>query len=235
VIQTRLIYKSDTVAIAYHICLDQRRSKVAFAFSGFGNRLLFGEGLGRDFLIENGFDVISFISTRDDWFQGLPQSIFPLLDKLCVDHGYRRRVAMGSSMGGYAAICFSRLLRCDVVLAYSPQYNIADGSDQRFGPSINIIDWKYPIDPDSISDICRYKLVYDDKDIDRRHAERIRSLIKHENFESVIFRHTGHATIVFLSEIQMLKHVSLCLLNGARPDLKEIRSRRNRSLTYLIA
>lgn len=232
-IETRLIYKSETVAIAYHKHLNQRDSQVAFAFSGFGNRRLFGEGLGRDFLIDNGFDVISFISTKDDWFQRVPQSIFPLLDKLCLDHGYRRRVAMGSSMGGYAAICFSRLLRCDVVLAYSPQYSVADGSDQRFGSSINTIDWKYPISPESISDVCQYKLVYDDKDIDRRHAERIRGLIKRENFESVIFKHTGHDTIVFLSEIQLLKHVSLCLLNGARPDFKEIRSRRNRSLIYL--
>ena len=95
---------------------------------------------------------------------------------------------MGSSMGGYAAIAFSKYLRCDTALAYSPQNEITIQSDPRFAGHVENIEWVYPISAETIADACKFFVVYDNKDLyDKMHAERLRSIIPAERYVEILF------------------------------------------------
>jgi hypothetical protein len=63
---------------------------------------------------------------------------------------------MGSSRGGFAAIAFSKLLKCDLVLAYAPQANDTMKQDPRFAETVRNLEWVYPICETSTEPGCLY-------------------------------------------------------------------------------
>jgi hypothetical protein len=227
------IYASDSLRIDYFWNDANGRGKLAFVFSGRGNRILGGNSFGGDFLLANGFDVVAFKSSEDDWFQKTPADIFVTIDALCAQKGYRSRVSMANSMGAYAAIAFSRLLKLDAVVAYSPQYSVLPSFDRRFEAD-PAIDWRYVISCETIAETCRFVIVYDKLDIDRFHVRALKAIIPAENFEELILPYTGHGVTTYLHEIGRLKDTTLSLLQGRRPSLRELRAERRRSGQYLI-
>ena len=58
---------------------------------------------------------------------------------------HARRVAYGTSMGGYAAIQLSAALKLDAVLALSPQFEVDKAYDTRWKVLANSIDYRYRI------------------------------------------------------------------------------------------
>jgi hypothetical protein len=189
---------------------------------------------GGDYLIENGFDVVNFNSKRNDWFQSVPHHIFGAIDAIDCANSYEKRVAMGSSMGGYAAICFSKYLKCDIVLAYVPQHNITIQSDPRFAGFIETIEWIYPISEPTVGQGCKFCLVYDDKDAyDKMHVQCLKSIIPRESFSEIALPYAGHSVLFYLLELGLLKHVSLSILTGKPIQVSELRKNRKQSRQYL--
>ncbi len=141
---------------------------------------------------------------------------------------------MGSSMGGYAAIAFSKYLRCDTALAYSPQNEITIQSDPRFAGHVENIEWVYPISAETIADACKFFVVYDNKDLyDKMHAERLRSIIPAERYVEILLSYAGHAVVFYLLEVGLLKQVSLNALTGNPLQRSELRKNRKQSRQYL--
>lgn len=229
----RMLYETESLKIE-HFRSNSRNASVAFVFSPFGNRILSGNLYGGNFLLENGFDVISFKTTQYDWFQSIPREVLDAVDALCVRENYSRRVSMGSSMGGYAAICYSKLLKCDVVLAFSPQYAITDHFDVRFADYGDKIEWRYIIDQDAVCLKSKYFLVYDNFDDDKKHVQELRKLIPPARLTEIKTPFSGHSTTVFLLESGLLKKLTLGVLRDERaPGRAELKKNRRSSIEYL--
>lgn len=228
-----LIYGAETLRIEYRRGATDAERKLAFVFSALGNRVLSGDISGGDFLADSGFDVVNVNSIRNDWFQSMPPEAFDAIDRAIKPVGYHQRVALGSSMGGFAAICFSRLLKCDRVLAYSPQFDASPAFDGRFAPATADLAWRYRITSDSIASNCDYCFVYDDRDHDATHVARLRALIAPDHVREIVLRHAGHATVYYLFEIGRLKEVTLAALTGGPAPLRALRSDRRRSRQFL--
>jgi hypothetical protein len=232
-VSSSVLYETETLKVE-HFKSDRRNGSVAFIFSPFGNKILSGNLYGGNFLLENGFDVVNFKTTEYDWFQSVPDEIFSQIGAICRKENYQRRVSMGSSMGGYAAICFSRLLECDIVLAFSPQYTIRNHFDVRFADYGDRIEWRYAIDEASICHHAQYYLVYDSFDDDRKHVAELRKIIRSERLTEVITAFSGHSTTVYLLETGLLKKLTLGILRDNRaPGRNELKQNRRSSIEYL--
>ncbi|QGM44477.1 hypothetical protein [Methylocystis heyeri] len=229
----RTLYETESLKIE-HFRSNSHNPNVAFIFSPFGNRILSGNLYGGNFLLENGFDVINFKTTQYDWFQSIPPEVFDAIEALCIRESYGRRVSMGSSMGGYAAICFSKLLKCDVVLAFSPQYAITDHFDIRFADYGDKIEWRYIIDDDAFYEKSNYYFVYDNFDDDKKHIEELRKVIPPDRLTEIRTPFSGHSTTVFLLETGLLKKLTLGVLRDERaPGRAELKKNRRVSIEYL--
>jgi hypothetical protein len=233
-IQSKILHRSDTMSIEYHCNEDRQNRQLAFLFSSLGSKILNQNINGGDYLIENGFDVVNFNSNRNDWFQSVPRHIFGAIHAIDRAKGYEKRVAMGSSMGAYAAVCFSGHLKCDIVLAYVPQHNLTILSDPRFAGFVEEIEWTYPINEESLGNQCKFCLVYDDRDLyDKMHVQRLKSIIPDESFSEIVLRYAGHAVLFYLLELGLLKHVSLSVLTGEPIRVADLRKNRKQSRQYL--
>lgn len=227
---SKILFKTDTICVECFFKKSRARNSIAIVFSSFGNRSLVGNPYGGNFLFENGFDVISFKSTRDDWFQSLPKMALELAARVCKKYKYV--IAMGTSMGGFAAICFSKYFSCERVLAYSPQFRIKDGFDPRFSyvPEMERI---YEISRETIKDNCKYTFVYDKCDYDRFHIDELRNFIPEGNFIELTLPHVGHELSIYLYEVGLIKDVTISLLRGERLDKSKLLKGRRASRVYL--
>ncbi len=230
--ETKLLFTSDSLQIEYRSG-SRPRLGLAFVFSALGNRALTGDISGGNFLFESGFDVVNINSVMNDWFQSMPEPALEALERLANCSRYTIRVALGSSMGGFAAICFSRRLNCNRVLAYSPQYDPSPQFDGRFAQVTRDLSWRHVITDTSISEHCEYCFIYDDRDFDARHIERLRVLIRPDLIREIKLRYAGHATVYFLLEIGRLKEVTLTVLTGKPISIRALRADRRRSRQYL--
>jgi hypothetical protein len=232
---SKVLFKTDTLCVEYFFKNRSNTDKgIAIVFSSSGNRSLVGNPYGGSFLLDNNFDVISFKSIRDDWFQSLPKYALEQALRV-VDNGkYSNTISMGTSMGGFAAICFSRYFRCDRVLAYSPQFSIKDNFDNRFY-YIQKMDWIYEISSETISSDCKYMFVYDNRDFDARHIDRIKGIIPPDNVCELILPHVGHELSVYLYEVGLIKDVTISLLRGNVPNRGRILEKRRESQVYIGA
>lgn len=70
-----------------------------------------------------GLSTIGFMAKRGNWF---PQSSMHLAAKVALPliNGYDSNVIYGGSMGGYAALKYSRLLKGKVIISLCPQWSI---------------------------------------------------------------------------------------------------------------
>jgi hypothetical protein len=231
---SQALYESESMRIDYYRKSDRQNRQLAFVFSSLGSKILNRNVNGGDYLIENGFDVVNFNTNRNDWFQSVPAAVFEAIAAIDRAGAYEKRVAMGSSMGGYAAIAFSNLLECDIVLAYSPQHDVTIQSDPRFAGYIESIAWSYPISSDTVRPACKFCIVYDRKDLyDSRHAQTIRSVIAPESYSEIILPYAGHAVVFYLLELGLLKHVTVSVLTGRSLQPRDLRKNRRRSRQYL--
>ncbi|MFL5285545.1 MAG: tetratricopeptide repeat protein [Rhodopila sp.] len=82
-----------------------------------------GRGFAEAFLYKYRIDAIHVVPRSNSWFQ-YPDISAALAVVVAQTAGYARRIAYGSSMGGYAAINFSDHLEVDRVIAISPQFSI---------------------------------------------------------------------------------------------------------------
>lgn len=156
-------------------------------------------------LAKYGFNVIGVMPKHRSWFpaqsmQAMYAAIEPYLT------AFQQRIAYAGSMGGYAAIKYSRMLNLQRVVALVPQYSIdpEDVHDPRYNMFFNKeINQDMQITEADVSAQCEYIVVYDPYcEEDRLHYEKIRQLIPYLHTLKLPF--TGHDAIAVLASSALL-------------------------------
>ncbi|HEN8799555.1 TPA: hypothetical protein U8251_002130 [Pseudomonas putida] len=227
------ITKSPNVVIDYFHKPLNLPEIVAITFTPSGNRVLDGLGFGGKFLLDNKIDLISVKCNNDSWFQTIPEDSFELINQIIENKGYSTIVAYGSSMGGYAAIQFSKRFKCNIVLALSPQFSIIESFDKRWESHAKKVEWKYNISSNDLESSCKYYVFYDPHDLDKEHADRVLALSAEANVTNVAIPFAGHPVSHYLQETGVLKEVALSIFRGDTPHDINLRKNKARSKSYL--
>lgn len=229
----KTFFCSETLVIELFYSESIPRNGLAYVFTPSFNRTLEGNPYGGKLLASHGFDVIVFKTIEDDWFQSVPESVFSDIDRFAAEGSYCQRIAYGSSMGGYAAIAFSKMLHCDLVVALSPQFSITQSYDTRWLAFSRNIQFKYLIDENSVSKKANFIFVFDNKDLDALHIQRISQLIDERRVGFIKLPFVGHPAVHYLSEVGVLKDFVLKIIFGEKIDIVDLIRRRRGSRSYL--
>ncbi len=197
---------------------------------------------GEKFYLENGFNLISVIP-RWKTFYRTPDIITFLaqLSEAGVLDTYPKIVTIGSSMGGFGAATFARLMKADCTLAIAPfstlNPDLAHWED-RWPEQTAELDWSGPL-ADAATEIAappRAILIYDPFDgKDRNHVQRLHSARTAMARETVMLRYPGggHEVAKPLAWLGMMKELSLGAFHGGLdPDAFYKRARMRRRLGY---
>ncbi|MET4665327.1 alpha/beta hydrolase [Sphingomonas sp. PvP056] len=230
------LYRSDTLLVRQVAIEGCDRWVITFDHHSIGDGFD-RKGFGESFLQANGISAIHVLGRGNDWYQY--DDIFAAAAVVrAATSGAVRRVAYGSSMGGYAAVRLADAIGADAVLALSPQWSIDPAIaswDNRWSQDAHRIRWlstmAVPLRPAPSS-----VLVYDPHlPLDRRHA----LLIAEQTGSHLLpVAHCLHPASTFLGEVSLLRGLLEDLLYDrfdARAMATEIRARRATSSVYLGA
>jgi hypothetical protein len=195
-------------------------NRLAFTFSEAGNRQLDGPGFGGKFLIDSGFDVVAIKSASDTWYCDFGVSYTDkILEYLSSTGGnYSWHCGYGSSMGGYAAIRFSRVFNLNSVLAISPQFDIMQDWDRRWSTQAKAFRDMRPVDASDLDETCSYFIVYDPYDLDRLHFEQYEKVISPKQMTPVRVQNSGHPSGQVLRDTGLLQSIAFSVLTSATID-----------------
>ena len=232
------IFRSADLAIDFFSWRDRLNQNLAITFTPFGVAgavSLEGAGFGGELLLRNDFDVVAFKSTKNIWYQNVTAEIISAVENFISARAvcYAKRVSYGSSMGGYAAIQFSRSLKFDTVLALSPQFQIDQPYDLRWHAAAQTIDFKYRINADAIADNCKYFVAFDPGTEDLHHVEKLRELICPARLVEIATPFSGHPAGHYLAETGLIKELVLSVLQDGTVEHIAVGRHRKRSKTYL--
>ena len=209
------IFSSDNFRVDYFAAANPSGA-LLFTFTQFSNRQLNGFGFAGHFAVNNGFDLISIKSNIDDWYKTFPLNAFDRIDDYLSRQSVRHchRATYGSSMGGYAAIRFARNVNANIVFAISPQFDIAQSWDRRWGAAAKATGLLHTMSDADICDTCKYVLAYDPFDLDRLHVEKFAEIIPHYSLERIELPYAGHPVVFMLRDFGVLSKISLSVLLG---------------------
>lgn len=164
----------------------------------------------------SGYSGLFFISHWNHWFNTfeLETAIESCLNIL---EGFEKKIFMGASLGGHAAIRLSRRIGAHVVLAISPQLcinpAIVGHYENRWKDEHKeILSYGKPISLDTCSE--EIYIIYDDKHaIDARHATEINRLIPCQLYS---LGDSGHSSVRPLADLGLLER--MFDLGGCRDD-----------------
>lgn len=151
------------------------------------------------------YPVIGIMPKLKSWFPqssmlGLLAAIKPILEN------YKKVVAYGGSMGGYAAIKYAKPFQVSRVVAMVPQYSIhpEEVADRRYTDFYDhTVNANMRIQAEDIVEDCEYIVVYDPYfDLDREHYLKIKALIPH--LHTLHLPYTGHDAIAVLANSALL-------------------------------
>jgi len=228
------ILSTNNLKIDYFYNSENLNNSLAFVFSPSFNRELDGNLFGGNILFKNGFDVVNFKNSSDDWFQSVPSEIFLNINNRISEKHYKKIISYGTSMGGYAAIAFSKLLNPDLIIALGPQYSIDEDFDKRWFNLSKEINFVYRINKDTVKNDCEYFIVYDNKSDDEAQIKKLLEVLPQNKCFIKRLPYTGHSTAHFLDEIGVIKTflIKIALHNS----FEEINFSvcRKKSKTYLM-
>jgi hypothetical protein len=196
------------------------------------------KGFGENYLIKRQISAIHFISKDNHWWQTPePAAAVSELHRLGLVGGNRKVTLYGSSMGGYAALMLSRMIKPRRIVLFSPQYSI-DPARVPFEKRWRTYAAKLQFDHDDmaagIDHDAEIQVVYDPFfEPDRQHVALIEKL---RPVNHVPIRFAGHNTARTLEELGIITRVIDDLLFGAF-DVREFlrlyrRSRAGSSLFW---
>jgi tetratricopeptide (TPR) repeat protein len=193
------------------------------------------EGFGANFIQSLRIDAYHVLCSGNDWYQyaEMTDSMYSLRDAIA---NYSTIVTYGSSMGGYAAIKYARLLGATRSIAISPQVSI----DRRKVPfetrwaneakRIKFIDDEVI---EALTTAIHISVMFDPNDLDGRHVKMLRTGVAKLTTVPVPF--AGHGAATFFRETGDLKGAMTDLILGSyNPSTWAIRRRKSRlsSPTY---
>ena len=230
--RSHILASSETMKIEYFYSENRDPKGLVYVFTASMNRNLEGNHHGGEVFFRNGFDTIAMKISNDDWFQSVPSNVFEVIDSIVNKKKYKKKIACGSSMGGYASIAFSKLLDCDVVIVFSPQYSIEEEFDKRWESFANKINFKYRISFDSIKSDCKFFIFYDNKDPDDAQVKKLLEILPFDNIQLIKLPFTGHPTALYLSEIGLIKDLVIKIANENSVEGVDFFQNKRHSKTY---
>lgn len=156
-------------------------------------------------LTKFGFNVVGIMPKQKSWFP--ESSMLAMLEAIRAWIApFQTRIAYAGSMGGYAAIKYSKLLGFKRVVALVPQYSIdpEQVTDNRYNmfyqPELN---HDMQVQAKDVSAECEYIVIYDPYcPEDRAHYEKLQTVVPNLNTLNLPF--TGHDAIAVLASSDLL-------------------------------
>ncbi|MCA0420520.1 MAG: tetratricopeptide repeat protein [Proteobacteria bacterium] len=181
--------------------------------------------------------TIHVVNRRNSWYQE-PEWRGMVAAITAATAPYRRVLAYGSSMGGYAALRFGKMIGATSALAISPQYSMQrdkTGFDTRWAKTVNRIRWRPELAGPLPADLPA-AIVYDPAHaFDRRHVELI---AREMPVRRIALPFSGHPSGTYLGECGLLRPLALAVLAGETDFtdlLQAARDHRQDSTSYFIA
>lgn len=208
----KVLFEGQDILVRGHFPGDVKTLMVSFTSrienKATGHRK---EGFGERFLDASGVAYLCFINRRNHWWQTREvENAYRAIDEEYQLSRYPRVGTYGSSMGAYGALIFSRLVRANLVLAFSPQASIA-GTELPIQRQWQIDMAETPIilEPMSrgLSTTAQILIPFDPLNaLDLAH---VRALEKLRHCQRLVVPMSGHKTSMFLHECGMLKSIVL--------------------------
>ena len=173
---------------------------------------------GSELMERDKISTLGFVATRPNWYPAAEvtkavEAVQPILNR------YPERVALGYSMGAYAAIKFARLVGATTSIAISPQYSMNPDDipeafhkqllDFRLVHRVRAADLDQDMRITPASDFGKIVALYDDGD--RSERVQITLIEKHVNLTKINMPYTRHATHrCFADAAALSRLVSVC-------------------------
>jgi hypothetical protein len=190
-----------------------RKNILIFSFGNLADGGSNSTGYAGSFLLDNGYSIVAFKASRKKniWFQDLNTSAFTEIESKLKQIGIDswKRIGYGSSMGGFGAIAYSKPLRLDSVLAYSPQFDIRQDWDTRWAGYAEQIVFTTEISKNTVNEKSVIAIACDPHDPDFLHLKKLSEVISAAQFKPLLFPYAGHPVGHFLKEINCLKKMAL--------------------------
>ena len=198
----QIIFEDEQIRVIF---LKRNSKELIFSF---GDLITRAKGLSinaEKSLAKYDYNVIGIMPKQKSWFpvssmQNMMQHVRPILDQFDTVIGY------GGSMGGYAAIKYSKLLKMNRIIAFVPQYSIdpQQVDDRRYAEFFDVaLHRDMQICPEDVSPESEYIIVYDPYYAeDREHYLKIK-----QQLASVYTLHlpfTGHDALSVLASSSLL-------------------------------
>ncbi len=226
------LYQDKNHKIDFYRSVSPARGLV-YTFTSIAFSDLNASGFGVHFLLGLGYDVVAFKCNNASWYQGLDFDTVRAVGRK--SSGYEQVATYGTSMGGYAAILFSKALGANLVLALSPQFSLAESFEQRWRDKTKGVEWRHEISAETIAAQATYMILYDDKFmLDVRQMAGLKAILPPLATHMVGIPFSNHHTIVFLLETGQLTAIVTSILRGdGMIAVKYLWSKISKSAEYL--
>ncbi|MEB3753277.1 hypothetical protein [Acinetobacter sp. MD2(2019)] len=198
----QIIFEDEQIRVIF---LKGNSKELIFSF---GDLITRAKGLSinaEKSLAKYEYNVIGVMPKQKSWFPStsmaeMMSAVQPILDQFETVIGY------GGSMGGYAAIKYSKLLKMNRIIAFVPQYSIdpQQVEDRRYAEFFDVaLHRDMQIEADDVLPNSEYIIVYDPYYAeDREHYLKIKSKLKHVHTLHLPF--TGHEALSVLASSSLL-------------------------------
>lgn len=208
-----VLYRSENLLV-FGVQPFHSRSVVITFCSREAQPTLERSGFGEGFLINYGIDAIHIVCRDNSWYQY--DDIYAALDAAVAhSQSYANKVAMGWSMGGYAAVNFSECLGVDRVIAVSPQFSadpLKVPRENRWRRDRRRIDFRHDLIHTFARGARQFTIVFDDRHaLDRHHVERIKEWV---DIIELPLPDSGHPAGSLLASLGILATTITRLIEG---------------------
>lgn len=183
---------------------------------------------------KQGYSVLGLIAKKKDWYRNddTPR-VLQSLREAGLFGDFRRVLFTGASMGGFAALTYSKLVPGSGVLAFSPQSTLAADIapfEGRYSRPQKRFDWSCPNYSDAVDGLAMASditIVFDPfVPEDKAHSKRLEG----SNVRFLHVGHMGHQAIRVLKQVGMLPTLLTQIAENRFDDVAFFRALRERRL-----
>jgi hypothetical protein len=210
-----IVYEGRDIRVVARL-FEEDKSNLVITFTGRAAAPPVEKGFGESYLIKRRASAIHFISKDNHWWQ-TPEAMEAVaeLQRRGWTAADRRITLYGSSMGGYAALMLSGLIKPRRLVLFSPQFSIDPKRvpfEKRWRAYAARLSFDYDDMAACVDHEAEVKVVYDPFfKPDRQHVELIEGI---RPVEHVHIRFAGHNTARALGELGIITRVIDGLLFG---------------------
>lgn len=209
------IFEGQDIRVVARL-FDNSTDVLVVTFTGRAAAPPVAKGFGESYLLKRRISAVHFISKDNHWWQTPePKLAIEELRKRGLIDGKRQITLYGSSMGGYASLILSSLIRPRRIVVFSPQYSIDEKRvpfEQRWRDYAAKLRFDHDDMASGIDHDAEIKVVYDPFFLpDQQHVALIE---RHRAFEHIPVPFAGHNTARVLEELGIITGVIDQLLLG---------------------